>query len=298
MKKTTYQAINELGITLLNKTDHVIFVDDAFFVSDMGHQRQHRVCTGAEYNALVEKLSHGKCATQFALYEIHSKELLSVANSIPQNPKTLPIIIEGSTFHIEDRNLVMGVRKLHESIEKLKAERVELRKVSEAHKHNTALVATVGEYCRENSVGDWGGSAVESLIKSHSDQAEQGTTDHERHMCEMLLRMMRGQPVECRAEPENLPHIEWHDATGLSLNTEREYRIPVKKLNIPWEHIKPEYKFAAMGSDGVVFVFASAPVLKSVVWNIGPDVALSIIGALTIDTDGIDWKESLTERPA
>jgi len=202
-------------------------------------------------------------------------------------------------------------------VEKLKAERVELRKVSEAHKHNTALVIGVSEYCRENSIGDWGGSAVEALLTSHSDhvgKVEQlveavgmleanNLSDHgahnkeEHHMCEMLLRKMRGQPVECSSDGKY-----WFISAINKLEfAEFKYRIPVKKLNIPWEHIKPEYKFAAVDSQGDLNVYTVKPNLDTIdsEWDLvgSSDGEYRSIDGLNIDIDGIDWRESLTKRP-
>ena len=84
------------------------------------------------------------------------------------------------------------------------------------------------------------------------------------------------------------------------------YRIKPKeqkKLNIPWEFIKPEFTQAAMDEDGEVFVFTQEEIsfiATGRYWCFN-DLYLStytiISESLTIDTDGIDWKESLTLRP-
>jgi len=67
---------------------------------------------------------------------------------------------------------------------------------------------------------------------------------------------------------------------------------PIKRLAIPWEHIKPEYKFARLTSGGRLFFYNSNPELKS------PYRVCESSDALNIDTDGIDWRDSLVERPA
>lgn len=137
---------------------------------------------------------------------------------------------------------------------------------------------------------------IEQQAVAMEHHIDHGDTDHERHMCKMLLRMMRGQPVECRVEPKNLPHVEWHDATELSLNTDWKYREPVKKLNIPWEHIKHEYIYAAMDSGDDIIVFEDKPSVEGGSFtNTGK---WAYVTGLNIDTDGIEWKESLTIRPA
>ena len=84
------------------------------------------------------------------------------------------------------------------------------------------------------------------------------------------------------------------------------YRIKPKeqkKLNIPWELIKPEFTQAAMDENGEVFVFTQKEISFIATgrywcfndWYGGK--CISISESLTIDTDGIDWKESLTQRP-
>lgn len=74
------------------------------------------------------------------------------------------------------------------------------------------------------------------------------------------------------------------------------YRIkPRKKLDIPWNLIKPEYKWAAMDRDGWIHVYAVRPETQEEWWISKYD---SInIGALAIDTDGVQWQDSLTQRP-
>ena len=84
------------------------------------------------------------------------------------------------------------------------------------------------------------------------------------------------------------------------------YRIKPKeqkKLNIPWELIKPEFTQAAMDENGEVFVFTQGEISFSATgryWCLN-DLYVGkytmISESLTIDTDGIDWKESLTQRP-
>jgi hypothetical protein len=207
-------------------------------------------------------------------------------------------------FEIEDRNLVEGIKSLHSSIEKLKSERAELRK---RDIRSSELVERVHRHCEARGViRKVGQCPVDAILTSHSDHVgmvEQlnecvemlegkNLSGHERHMCEMLLRKMRGQPVEVRGVNSEV----FIPASTRAINTEREYRIPVKKLNIPWEYIKPEYKFAAMDEGGKVFVYALEPILAGTTswhsasewWGLAP---------LTIDTDGIDWRESLTKRP-
>lgn len=73
------------------------------------------------------------------------------------------------------------------------------------------------------------------------------------------------------------------------------YRTRPRQLMIPWEHIKPEYKWAAMDDSGAVWVYAEKPYANDSAW--GSCDGLETIDALNINTTGIDWRESLTARP-
>lgn len=74
------------------------------------------------------------------------------------------------------------------------------------------------------------------------------------------------------------------------------YRTRPRQLVIPWEHIKPEYKWAAMDDDGSVWFFDTKPCIDGddKYWGGGKSFCQS---PLNINTTGIDWRESLTARP-
>ena len=77
------------------------------------------------------------------------------------------------------------------------------------------------------------------------------------------------------------------------------YRTRPRQLVIPWEVIKPEYKWAAMDECGDVAVYDAKPVISDDSWICGLNGhGISFeLHALNIDTAGIDWRESLTARP-
>lgn len=74
------------------------------------------------------------------------------------------------------------------------------------------------------------------------------------------------------------------------------YRTRPRQLVIPWEVIKPKYKWAAMDKDGGILFSTKQPNIGAEVWLVSgqSDVGLD---ALDIDTAGVDWRESLTQRP-
>lgn len=75
------------------------------------------------------------------------------------------------------------------------------------------------------------------------------------------------------------------------------YRTRPRQLVIPWEHIKPEYKWAAMDADGEVYLYPEKPEDGGDQWLPVEDDAIKANDVLNIDTTGIDWRESLTARP-
>lgn len=75
---------------------------------------------------------------------------------------------------------------------------------------------------------------------------------------------------------------------------ENVYRTRPRQLSIPWEHIKPEYKWARLDEHGEVWFFTFTPENWSEFWSDSNNYCRS---ALNIDTAGIDWRESLTARP-
>lgn len=88
---------------------------------------------------------------------------------------------------------------------------------------------------------------------------------------------------------------DWQEKGDSGLYGETVYRTRPRQLVIPWEHIKPEYKWAAMDESGSIWVYAGKPQAGDSGW--GYLGGLDGVGALNINTTGIDWRESLTARP-
>ena len=89
----------------------------------------------------------------------------------------------------------------------------------------------------------------------------------------------------------------WHEKVDYStLVPGTTYRTKPRQLTIPWDVIKPEYKWAAMDDDGVVYFHKEMPSNSSGEWI--ADYGCSIGSyCLNIDKTGIDWRESLVQRP-
>lgn len=79
------------------------------------------------------------------------------------------------------------------------------------------------------------------------------------------------------------------------------YRVRAKAtpLNIPWKHIHPQWKYAAINDMGRVVLFKNKPELINnwgpCWWASGDECSIS--GILNINTDNINWELSLTKRP-
>lgn len=89
---------------------------------------------------------------------------------------------------------------------------------------------------------------------------------------------------------------DWDISDKENLNFNGIYRTRPRQLVIPWEVIKPEYKWAAMDSDCSLFVYDVEPNLSTHDWVRNGGLP-ECIDALNINTTGIDWRESLVQRP-
>ena len=87
----------------------------------------------------------------------------------------------------------------------------------------------------------------------------------------------------------------WQNTSECLLSFSCVYRIKSRKLQIPWEHIKPEYKWAAMDESENIYFYSKPPVTSENYWISTGE--LSCKSALSIDTAGVDWQNSLVERP-
>lgn len=91
---------------------------------------------------------------------------------------------------------------------------------------------------------------------------------------------------------------EWVVLDSTQIDLDIAYRTkPAKKLNIPWEIIKPEYKWAAMDEDGEVCLYTTKPELGQRYWFFLGDGLVQALSVLDVDTTGISWENSLTQRP-
>lgn len=93
--------------------------------------------------------------------------------------------------------------------------------------------------------------------------------------------------------------LSWYEESSSYLRSDGIYRTRPRKLVIPWEHIKPECKFAALQGTGEVWFYEIEPELRAEergAWWFGRG-ARCWESVLAIDTSGIDPVYSLTARP-
>lgn len=78
------------------------------------------------------------------------------------------------------------------------------------------------------------------------------------------------------------------------------YRVappPPIKATIPWEHIKPEYKWAAMGQSGYWYFYDEKPEKGHASWIVSHRGSSTPMKALIFPEGNMPWDQSLVERP-
>lgn len=120
--------------------------------------------------------------------------------------------------------------------------------------------------------------------------------EQQEHMVQILLAKMQGLEVEFY---DNYCE-KWVTAivSYSYIDLDAKYRIKSHELPITkemWRMIDEKWKWAAMDEDGEVWFYKEKPYNTGEGWHI--DSWGYILNILAIDTDGIDWRKSLTRRP-
>ena len=113
------------------------------------------------------------------------------------------------------------------------------------------------------------------------------------HMVQILLAKMQGVDVQI-LNPIGGWSISTHDVICIdSIYRIKSHELPITREM--WAMIDKEWKLAAKDSDGKVSFYKEEPLIIGRYWcPISDDHALNV---LTLNTDGIDWRKSLTRRP-
>ncbi len=120
----------------------------------------------------------------------------------------------------------------------------------------------------------------------------------------------RGEIVEAwvagNLEYYNVPHMEWqqkrHEST---LTLDSAYRTRPRQLVIPWEVIRKDVKWVVLCSrhglqgitankNGEVPEVGGFPIQD---WNLPQGSKWVDLDCLDVVIDGVNWRDSLTERP-
>lgn len=78
------------------------------------------------------------------------------------------------------------------------------------------------------------------------------------------------------------------------------YRVappPTIKATIPWKHIKPEYRWAAMNETGNWYCHKEKPEKGTWVWLDSTSTNGSSMKAVAFPEGNMPWEQSLVERP-
>ena len=103
--------------------------------------------------------------------------------------------------------------------------------------------------------------------------------------------------ANCQVFDEELK--AWRNKETVAVSAWSVYRTKpkeYKKLNIPWQFIKPVFKYAAMDNDGDIWVYEFTPVFESCGWDWRAG-ELAKLNVLEIDTTDVIPEHSLAERP-
>lgn len=117
-------------------------------------------------------------------------------------------------------------------------------------------------------------------------------------LVQILLAMMQKIPVECNFGDGD----GWTDAGILYPNRNYKYRIKSKPITTPlpisrelWSYIDKRWRFIAIDKSGTMYLFLDKPTARDGLWL--PVGGVYSQCPLNINTDGINWETSLTERP-
>lgn len=133
-----------------------------------------------------------------------------------------------------------------------------------------------------------------NAIKNNDDNGKLTPQNAEQeHMVQILLAIMQKIPVEVNIGGE------WRTSTILFPDMGYEYRIKPTPTPLPisrdlWSHIDKKWQYAAMGYCGSIIFFERKPTKGGSGWDSYFNVSDC---PLNINTDGINWETSLTERP-
>lgn len=146
------------------------------------------------------------------------------------------------------------------------------------------------KYGLEN-ITDW----FFNKIKNNDSKLTPQNTEQE-HLVQILLAMMQNIPVECDFDDGD----GWVDAAILYIDLDKKYRIKPTSTPLPitrelWSYIDKRWRFIVMDENKEIYLYEERPFTNGKGWS--PCFGDYSECPLNINTDGINWETSLTERP-
>ena len=149
------------------------------------------------------------------------------------------------------------------------------------------------KYGLEN-ITDW----FFNKIKNNDSKLTPQNAEQE-HLVQMLLAKLQGIPVEFWNDFDQI----WGDSSSDSISISVKYRLKPELILTPlpisrelWSYIDKRWRFVAMDENKEICFYEEKPyTYMSNCWVSSSDGYSKC--PLNINTDGIDWKLSLTERP-
>ncbi|OTQ30943.1 hypothetical protein B6D19_10595 [Gilliamella apicola] len=136
-----------------------------------------------------------------------------------------------------------------------------------------------------------------NAIKNNDDNGKLTPQNTEQeHYVQILLAKMQGIPVEFWYDFDQI----WDDSNSDSISISVKYRIKSKPTPIPvsrktWKKITKEFRFIVMDKNEHFYHCKKAPKRVDGEWLLSE--VEHIKSPLVFNSDGIDWRTSLTERP-
>lgn len=145
----------------------------------------------------------------------------------------------------------------------------------------------------------------QSMTNETATEIKGDDVDRE-HLHNILDAWLDGEIIQVK----NIRTENWVkeiDDFSLLITLDSYYRIKPKHTPLPipdelWKLINPKFEYAAINENGLIYLYSSKPLLREDIecWvvpeqHLNRDILSS--SAFGINTDGIDWRLSLTKRP-
>ena len=138
-----------------------------------------------------------------------------------------------------------------------------------------------------NAIKNNDGNLIPKLTPQNAEQE---------HWVQIILARLQGVPIEYYS----VIYHEWLGANCCSIDIDNTtYRIKPKPTPLPisreaWSFIDKKWQYAAMDECGAICLYERKPTKSGRGWDTDFNVSDC---PLNINTDGINWETSLTERP-